>query len=318
MLRKDAPDHTRLRSLVNKAFTPKMVDNLRPRIKEIADRLLDEMVETEQTDLMTNYAALLPLIVIAEMLGVSSKDHARFRSWSMAIAAGFAARTSDDVAIRANQATLELTAYLEAIVAERRREPQDDLITSLIMAEEQGGKLSQEELIANCIMLLFGGHETTVNLIGNGVLALLQNRNQLGLLRDNESLIENAIEELLRYDSPTQLVPRWIFEDIELGGKILRKGEHIMTVPGAGNHDPEVFRDPERLDITRKFNHKHASFGMGIHFCLGAPLARAEGEIAINTLLQRFPNIELGVAADKVEWRTNPVFRGLKTLQVRL
>lgn len=318
MLRKDPPDHTRLRSLVSKAFTPKMVENLRPRIETIADTLLDQLAETSQTDLMANYAALLPVTVIAEMLGVSPQDHVRFRGWSNTLATGFAARTSDEVAIRANQATLELSEYLSYIVAARRENPQEDLISSLIAAEEQGGKLTEAELIANCILLLFAGHETTVNLIGNGMLALLENRDQLELLEQNPGLAENAVEELLRYNSPTQLVPRWVFEDIELGGKLLHKGEHLMTVPGAGNHDPQVFADPERLDIRRNISNRHSAFGMGIHFCLGAPLARLEGEVAINKLLHHFPNIELATPSVNLEWHKTVVFRGLQALPVTL
>lgn len=318
MLRRDQPDHTRLRALVNKAFTPRMVENLRPRIEEIADGLLVRMTGIEQLDLISNFAVLLPVMVIAELLGVPMSDYERFRNWSNKIAAGFSARPSNDVAIASNAATLEITEYLRHLVNARRRDPQDDLISNLIAAEEEGGKLNEDELIANCVLLLFAGHETTVNLIGNGTLALLRNRDQLDLLQQNLGLVGNAVEEFLRYDSPVQMVPRFIFEDMEIGGKQLHKGDRIVTMVGAANHDPEIFDDPDKLDITRKISSKHSAFGLGIHFCLGAPLARLEGEIAFSKLLSRFPNIKLAIDPANIEWQKIPVFRGLKHLPVFL
>ena len=313
MLERDPPDHTRLRGLVVKAFTARTVEEMRPRIQAIVDATLDQVIGQGRMDIMSDFAFPLPTVVICEMLGIPPEERAQFFANP-----GLGGRLLDPVPLSraeidiANQAHLAQAAYFHRLFDERRREPRDDLTTLLVQAEEAGNKLSEAELTAN-IMLLFGaGHETTVNLIGNGLLALHRNPDQLEKLKRDPSLMPNAIEELLRYDSSVQLTGRTALEDVELGGVTIAKGDGVMCLLGAANRDPEIFPEPDRLDVTRP-NIKPLSFGGGIHHCLGAQLARIEGEIALKTLLARLPALQLD-APDAPVWRQTFVLRGLTAL----
>jgi hypothetical protein len=256
----------------------------------------------------------LPMIVIAEVLGVPLSDRGRFKAWSTDVANSLGGPfQAPDVLDRARQSSNEIADYFREQIAERRQAPRDDLLSALCAAEEQGDLLSEDELIATCILLLVAGNETTTNLIGNGLLALLRHPDQLELLRDDPSLVEGAVEELLRYDGPVQATGRFVLEDVEVNGHPVSSGQQVVTIIGAANRDPEVFTDPERLDITRRDNH-HLAFGHGIHYCLGAPLARLEGQVALLALVQRFPHLRL--AAERPEWRDNLILRGLASLPV--
>ncbi len=314
MLFQDPPDHTRLRSLVSKAFTPRVIEGMRPHIQEIVDRLLDRGEGNKGMDLIEDLAYPLPVTVICEMLGVPVEDHPAIRQWSADVARSLDALglpTSEDVVERGRAGRRALGEYFHQLVPERRRHMRNDLLSALIAAEEQGDKLSEGELISTCILLFIAGHETTVNLIGNGVLALLRHPEQLRLLREEPVLISTAIEELLRYDSPVQRTARMSSERIEMGGRTIDKGAMVIAAIGAANRDPAHFADPDRLDIRRRDN-RHLSFGFGIHFCLGAPLARVEGQVAIGTLLRRRPRLELATAT--LTWRESSTLRGLKAL----
>jgi len=316
MLFRDPPDHTRLRALVSKAFTPRMIETMRDHIQEIVDRLLDRVQDTGRMDVMEDLAYPLPVTVICEMLGVPVTDHASIRGWSADIA-----RSLDAIGLPSDQAIVErgrtsrraLAGYFRRLVPERRARPQQDLLSGLIAAEEQGDKLSQDEVIAMCLLLFIAGHETTVNLIGNGTLALLRHPDQMRKLQADPALIGNAVEELLRYDSPVQRTARITSIDAEVGGQPMPKGTMVITALGAANRDPAQFPDPDVLDVTRK-DPRHISFGFGIHFCLGAPLARVEGQLALGTLLRRMP--KLALAESNPEWRESSVLRGLKRLNV--
>ena len=313
MLLRDPPDHTRLRGLVHKAFTPKMIEQMRERVQATADRLIDAVEPNGALDVIADLAKPLPVTVIAEMIGVPAGDHALFRRWSDMLAPTLDLDDREETYLTGTKATVEFTDYLHGLIAERRARPQDDLLTALIAAEEAGDRLTEAELIATVILLLLAGHETTTNLIGNGTLALLRHPDQLVLLRDNPTLARGAVEELLRYDSPVQLTGRTAADDVEIGGQIIQAGQYATTLIGAANHDPAQFADPDRLDITRADNH-HLAFGNGIHFCLGAPLARMEGQIAFNTLLRRLPTLTL--ADDQPTYRDNLTLRGLNALPV--
>jgi cytochrome P450 len=316
MLDRDPPDHTRLRSLVSKAFTPRVVETLRPRIQQVVDDLLARVEGTGSMDLIEQFAYPIPVIVICEMLGVPVEDHQQFKSWGLDIARGLDATLlpiDSDVGPRSISARRALSGYFRELIARRRASPRADLLSGLITAEEAGDKLNEEELLATCILLLVAGHETTVNLIGNGTLALLRNPDQLRLLQENPGLIGTAVEELLRYDGPVQRSARIPSEDVTIGGRTIGKGEMVMPFIGAADRDPAQFPDPDRLDIRRADN-RHIAFGWGIHFCLGAPLARVEGQIAINTLVQRLP--KLALATEAPEHRLSLTLRGLKTLPV--
>ncbi len=316
MLDRDPPDHTRLRGLVNKAFTPRVVEMLRPRIQQIVDGLLDAADGAGAMDLIEDFAYPIPVIVICEMLGVPVEDRERFKKWGLDIARGLDAiwlPPDSEVTQRSMASRRALSDYFRALIAERRTAPRNDLLSALIAAEEAGDKLSEEELLATCILLLVAGHETTVNLIGNGTLALLRHPDQLRLLRENPGLIGSAVEELLRFDGPVQRTARIPSEDVTIRGCTIAKGEMVMPFIGAADRDPAQFPDPDRLDIARGDN-RHIAFGWGIHFCLGAPLARVEGQIAINTLVQRLPKLSL--ATDKPEFRQSLTLRGLSALPV--
>lgn len=312
----DPPDHTRLRSLVAQAFSAKMIEGMRPKIQAAVDELLDKVAPAGQMDMIADLANPLPGIVIAEMLGVPKEDQPRFKEWANDYAR-FLGTLGDSEELRdpANRAVIELSDYIRVVAAQRRVEPREDLITALVQAEEQGDRLTHDELVATCFLLLFAGNETTTNLIGNGVLTLLRNPDALRQLREQPALIRTAVEEFLRWESPVQFTDRAVIEDLEIGGQQILAGQYVRTILGAANRDPAQFENPETLDLSRRPN-RHIGFAHGIHFCLGAPLARAEGQIAINTLVGRFP--ELAPASDRVEWLRNHVFRGLKALPVTL
>ena len=313
MLQQDPPDHTRLRSLVVKAFTARRVEDMRPRIQEIVDATLDRVAERGHMDLIADFAFRLPVTVICEMLGIPKEEHEVFH-----MGARTGGRLLDPVPLsraeidEANAGSLMQAEYFRSLFELRRRQPGEDLTSQLVQAEEEGAKLSNEELTANIILLFGAGHETTVNLIGNGLLALARNPGQLALLRNDPSLMTNAIEEFLRYDSSVQLTGRTALEDVEVGGVAVAKGESVLCLLGAANRDPAVYPDPDRLDITRP-NIRPLSFGGGIHFCLGAQLARIEGEVAISTLLRRFPKLKLD-NPETPDWRPTFVLRGLNRL----
>jgi cytochrome P450 len=311
MLKTDPPEHTRLRALAHEAFTPKFVSQLRGHIQQIADQLLDAVQDRGGMDLISEYAFPLPITVITEMLGVPTKDEDRFRKWSTSLVDSGALSSEAHVV---PPELGEMARYLGALVQERAQTPQDDLITRLIHAEQGGDKLSPIELIATLVLLLVAGHETTVNLIGVGMLALLQNPDQLEKLKQNPALIKPAVEELLRYTNPVQFVNRFAAEDLEIGGVAIPRGSHVLLSVAAADHDPAFSNHPEALDLADG-NNQHVAFGQGIHYCIGAPLARLEGEIAFATLLRRFPAIRL--AGDQLlEWRQTIEIRGLKSLPV--
>jgi pimeloyl-[acyl-carrier protein] synthase len=316
MLVRDPPDHTRLRGLVNTAFTPRVVDRLRPHIQQIVDDLLARVEGAHGMDLIADFAYPLPVIVICEMLGVPVEDREDFKAWGLAIARSLDAillPPDSDVAQRGASARRALGQYFRGLIAERRGAPRDDLLSSLIAAEAAGDKLSEDELLATCILLLIAGHETTVNLIGNGTLALLRHPAELRRLRDDPSLIQSAVEELLRYDGPVQRSTRILHEDVSFQGTTIPKGDMVLTFIGAADRDPAQFPEPDRLDLARRDN-RHIAFGWGIHFCLGAPLARLEGQIAIGTLVRRLPRLAL--ATDRPEFRESVTLRGLQSLPV--
>lgn len=309
----DPPDHTRLRTLVNKAFTRRAIEDLRPHIADIVDDLLDKIGGGEM-DVIADFAYPLPALVICELMGVPIEDRDRFKGWSHDVAPILDPINPPEVMEKAIATIGKFGEYFMELVAERRRLPQDDLLSALIRAEEDEDRLSEEELMGIIVLVFIAGHETTQNLIGNGLLALLRNRDQLDLLREDPSLTRNAIEELLRYDSPVQLTGRAALTDVDVGGRTIKKGQEAVVLLGAGNRDPAVFKDPDRLDITRE-KVSVLSFGGGVHFCLGAPLARLEGQIAFRALLERFPNIEL--ATEAPEFRETLTLRGLRSLPVR-
>jgi pimeloyl-[acyl-carrier protein] synthase len=313
MLFVDPPDHTRLRSLVNKAFTPAAVGRLRPRVEAIVAGLLDRVAGAGAMDVVEDLAYPLPVTVICELFGVPEADWDQFRAWSRELVRLLDPLVAEDAMERAWQARLALRGYLQEMIAERRAHPGGDLLTALIVAEDEGHQLSEAELVSMCVLLLVAGHETTVNLIANGTLALLRDPAALASLRADPRLAASAVEEFLRYDSPVQFTSRHALADLEIGGCRVRAGETVLAVLGAANRDPVQFPDPDRLDLARTPN-RHVAFGGGIHFCLGAPLARMEARIAISALLARLPGLEPGprppVRRDTV------TLRGLASLPV--
>jgi cytochrome P450 len=315
MLQQDPPDHTRLRGLVVKAFTARRVEDMRPRIQQVVDETLDRIIPQGRMDLIEDFAFRLPVTIICDMLGIPDEHRELFYTGSRDSGRILEPVPLSPEEIQQGNARSAMSAmYFQQLFELRRKDPGDDLTTQLVQAEEAGDKLTNEELTANIILLFGAGHETTVNLIGNGLLALYRNPDQLALLKARPELITNAIEEFLRYDSSVQMTGRVTLEDIEdLGGKRIPKGESVLCLLGSANHDPAVYPDhPERLDITRP-NVRPLSFGGGIHFCLGAQLARLEAEVAISTLLRRLPDLRLD-DAENPEWRPTFVLRGLKQL----
>ncbi len=310
----DPPDHTRLRGLVSKAFTPRAVRELGPRIQGLVDELLDAVAGKSRIDLISDFAFPLPVIVIAEMLGVPAEDRARFREWSDDIALSVNPLLNSKQIERVQQATEELFDYFEGIIEQRRQAPQNDMISALLAAEEEGDRLTHEELLSTLMLLLVAGNETTRNLIGNGMLALLKNPAQLQRLRDRPELLDSAINELLRYDSPVQIDSRNAIDDVKIGGKRIAAGQRILAIVGAANRDPQVFANPDELDIGRD-EVSHLSFGRGIHYCLGSPLAILEGRMAFTSLLERFSSIRL--ASDPV-FKDQIVLRGVEALWVEV
>jgi cytochrome P450 len=311
----DPPDHTRLRGLVSKAFTPRTVEQLRPRVIDIVDELLGRIEAKGSLEVIEDLAYPLPVRVICELMGVPAEDHETFRGWSRDLARGLDPQElmSQEEVERREQTISQFAEYFTALIEKRRADPRDDLLSALIAAEEAGDKLSPEELLSTCILLLVAGHETTVNLIGNGTLALLRNPDELQRLRDDPSLARSAVEEVLRYDPPVQFTARIALEEMDVGGATIKEGGQSILLLAAGNRDPDVFPEPDRFDITRENNH-HIAFGFGAHYCLGAPLARLEGEIALGALVRRFDNLSL--LADQPPYKENIVLRGLAELPV--
>lgn len=312
MLELEPPDHTRLRGLVQKAFMARQIERLRPRIAALTHRLIDEMEAQGECNLLEAFATPIPVTVIAEMLGVPTDMSQALLAWSHAMVGMYELGRTTEQEQKAARAAIEFVAYLRDYVAHRRQHPRDDLITKLLEVEAEGQKLTEDELISNCILLLNAGHEATVNVIGNGVLALLKHPDQLAQWRKTPTLTRTAIEELLRFDTPLHLFNRWVLEDVEYAGQLFKRGSQVALLLGAANYDCDQFPNPTQLDLKRSPN-PHVSFGGGIHYCLGAPLARLELQIALPILLQRLPNLHLTATPSyKNSWH----FHGLERLQV--
>ena len=309
----DPPDHTRLRGLVSKAFSAKVVERMRPQIHEIVDESINKVRDTGVMDIVVDLSCPLPVIVIARMLGVPAEDSSKLGQWSNEMSRIIDPLMSLEDYDHLNQVAVAFTEYFRGLIVERRKRPKEDLISALIAARDQGDKLSEDELLSVCLMLFLTGEETTVHTIGNGMLALLRHPDQMELLKRNPTIIQSAVEEILRYDSPVQQTARIAREDVEIGDKIIRSGENVLVSLGAANRDPAQFSNPAQLDLIRDENH-HLAFSDSIHYCLGAALARIQSQIAINTLVQRLPNLKLNT--EKLEWRKNINIRGLKSLPV--
>ena len=313
MLSVDEPGHRRLRLLVSKAFTPRYIESLRPRVQQMANDLLDRVQGQGQMDLVADYAFLLPINVIAEMLGIPEPDWAQIRIWSEAIANGSSLGGRDPGVVVHQRAFGE---YAARLVAEKRQQPGEDLTSQLVALEEEGDRLSERELLSMVTLLIFAGHETTSNLIGSGTLMLLDHPEQLVKLKADLSLVPAAVEELLRLNGPaTTSAPRLATEDLELGGQQIKRGDIVVPFLLSANHDESLFTEPDELEIARQIQH-HLAFGQGIHVCLGAPLARLEGDIAFTTLLRRMPNLRLSVSRECITWRASGNLRGLNSLPV--
>ncbi|MEM9216875.1 MAG: cytochrome P450 [Cyanobacteria bacterium P01_F01_bin.150] len=308
------PDHNRLRRLVNKAFSPIVVEQMRPQIQVAVNEYLDKALSKKEMDIIGDFADLLPVNVIARMLGVPSSDaKEQLNQWAQVLVRVLDSLISLEEYENINKAILDFQEYFRELISKREKNPQDDLISYLITARDESDHLSEEEVLSICIQLFLAGEETTVNLIGNGMLALLHHPEQMEKLRHKPEIIQNAVAEMLRYDSPIQMLCRIASDKLEIGGQTIQKGEKMFLCLGSANRDPAKFDHPDRFDILRKKN-PHLAFGDSIHYCLGAALAKTEAEIAINSLVQRLPNLKL--ASDKLEWRKNITLRGLKTLRV--
>ncbi|ETX02578.1 MAG: hypothetical protein ETSY1_03055 [Candidatus Entotheonella factor] len=308
----DPPDHTRLRMLVHKAFTPQVIARMRGRVEAIVEELLSQVEHRGEMDLIGDFSYPLPATVIADMIGVPSENLEQLKQWSDDIA-GFAANALSTAAVRqrAQQSMAAMAAYFWELMEVHRRAPSDNIMSRLIAVEEAGETLSEDEIVGTCIFLLFAGHETTTNLIGNGVLAFLEHPEQWQVLRDNPSCVASAVEECLRYDGPVMSMARVASEEIELGGKRIRQGDRVFGMLNAANRDPRQFPEPDRFDIRRQDN-RHVAFGFGIHFCLGAPLARVEGQVALSALARRFKRFELQTS--ELQWNESIILRGVKAL----
>ena len=316
VLNSDPPVHTRLRTLLNRAFTPRAIEGLRPHIEDIAAALLDDAGRAGgRFDAVAGFAQPLPIIVIAELLGVPPEDRDQLKVWSTAIANTTNVLNTEDALAAARQATVELIAYMDEIVAQRRAAPGADIMTALVQAEEGGERLSHDELLAFSILLLLAGHETTTNLIGNGLLALTEHPDVAARLRAEPDLLPSAVEEFLRYDSSVQGAVRFARETVEIRGRTIERGSTLLLLLGAANRDPAQFPEPDALDVARSPN-RHLSFGRGVHFCLGAPLARLEADVAFRALLDRFT--ELRVAEGGAERSGTLVLRGMGKLELEV
>ncbi|MCW2679885.1 MAG: cytochrome [Frankiales bacterium] len=309
MLDVEPPEHTRLRRLVSRAFTPRTVERMRVTVQRVTDQLVDEALERGTFDLLSVVAEPLPVTVIAEMLGVPETDRHLLRPWSADICGMYELDPSEETAQTAVRACEEFGAYLVALSRQRRARPQDDLITALTQVEE----LTEDELVGTCVLLLNAGHEATVNVTGNGWWSLFRNPGELARLREDPSLLPTAVEELMRWDTPLQMFERWVLEEVELGGTVVPRGAELGLLFGSANRDAAVFADPARLDVARDPN-PHVSFGAGVHFCLGAALARLELVTSFGTVLRRMPRLEL---VEEPQWKAGYVIRGLQSLHVR-
>ncbi|MFC9506095.1 cytochrome P450 [Streptomyces sp. NPDC057002] len=314
MLDLEPPDHTRIRRLVSKAFTPRTVERLKPYVRGLADDLAAALAEAGGGDLLKDVAEPLPVAVIAEMLGIPESDRAPLRPWSADICGMYELNPSEETAAKAVRASVEFSDYLRELIAARRKEPGDDLISGLIEAHDEGDRLTEQEMISTAVLLLNAGHEATVNSTVNGWYALFRNEPRLAALRADHTLIPSAVEELMRYDTPLQLFERWVLDDIEIAGTTIPRGAEIALLFGSANHDPAVFTDPARLDLTRTDN-PHISFSAGIHYCIGAPLARIELAASMAALLEKAPALRL---AEEPRRKPNFVIRGLEGLSVEV
>jgi cytochrome P450 len=313
MLDQDGADHARLRALVHKAFTPRMIERMRDRIETLCNDLLDAAQRRGRLELVADYALPLPVTIIADMLGVPATDRGNFHRWSQ----GIVSITSGRDLLAALPALMLFMRYIKRLIARRRAAPQDDLLTALVQAEEAGDHLSEDELLAMIFLLLVAGHETTVNLISSGTLALLQHPEQLARLRAEPALIGSAVEELLRFCSPVEIATdRFAREDVTVANVTIPAGAFVLAVLGSANHDERQFAAPDTLDLARTPN-RHLGLGQGIHYCLGAPLARLETQIALSTLLDRFPALSLAQQPDALRWRRGIFLRGLRQLPLR-
>ncbi len=309
----DEPDHRRLRRLVSKVFTPKYMENLRPTVQEIADELLDQVQDKGEMDIVTDYAYKLPIQVISDMVGVPASHQEQIYQWSEAIATGLGVGRLDD---EVKESLAFFTEYFTQLIADKRKHPENDLISELISLEEDGDKLDEKELLSLVQLLIFAGHETTTNLISTGTLILLDHPDQLEMLKQDKSLIPNAVEELLRYHGPsTTAGPRYAKKDLVLGGQTIKKGDVLFPLLKSANRDGNVYNDSEELNLTRDVK-RHVAFGHGVHMCLGAPLARLEGDIAFTTLLERMPEIKLGIPREDIQWEFKLAAQGLSSLPV--
>ena len=308
----EPPDHTRVRALVSKAFTPRMVEGMRDRIQRLMDGLVDGVEGGGEFDLISTLAEPLPVAVIAELLGVPHQDRILLRPWSADICGMYELRPSEETARTAVRACVEFSDYLRTLSRERRTHPRDDLISALAQVLDEGERLTEDELIGTCVLLLNAGHEATVNVTGNGWWSLFRNPDQLARLRDDATLVPRAIEELMRWDTPLQMFERWVLEDSDICGAAVPKGAELGLLFGSANRDPAVFDRPDDLDVGRDPN-PHVSFGAGVHFCLGAPLARLELETSFSTVLRRLPRLQL---VAEPSWKPNYIIRGLRELRV--
>lgn len=314
MLDLEAPDHTRIRRLVSKAFTPRTVERLVPTVERLAAELVAGVRDAGGGDLLAEVAEPLPVAVIAEMLGIPAADRGLLRPWSADICGMFELNPSEETAARAVRASVEFSAYLRELIAERRTSPGDDLISALIAAYEEGDRLSEQEMISTCVLLLNAGHEATVNTTANGWWTLFRHPDQLAALRADHTLLSTAVEELLRYDTPLQMFERWVLDDIEIDGTVIPRGSELALLFGSANRDPAKFEDPDTLDLARADN-PHLTFGAGIHYCLGAPLARIELAASFGELLREAPTMKI---AAEPEWKPGYVIRGVRELKVEL
>jgi cytochrome P450 len=312
MLDLDSPDHTRLRALVHKAFTPRLIEQMRDQIQALTNELLDAAEPKGGMDLIADFALPLPLTMIGRILGVPAEDNHKFHRWTKTL---LSAGTNMNYFVLI-PTIMRFMGYLKKLIKERRAHPKDDLVTALVQAKDGSDQLSGDEVLAMIFLLLVAGHETTVNLIGSGSLALLEHPDQLEKLRSEPAFIKPAIEELLRFVCPVEMATeRYAREDITIAGTTIPRGELVLAVIGSANRDANYFDNPDSLDVTRE-NNKHLAFGHGVHFCLGASLARLEGQIALSTLAQRMPNLRLSIAPDQLRWRGGFVLRGLEALPV--